>query len=193
MRSVCVFCGSSDRALPQHLDAAARFGDVVAAQGLGLVYGGSSVGSMTRVADAALRGGAQVTGVLPRGLFEKEVAHRGLTELVVVESMHERKAQMAARSDAFVALPGGIGTLEELFEVWTWAVLGIHRKPVGLLEVDGYWSALLAFLDRSVADGFLQPGHRALLFVDEDPARLLDRMRAGPPHAPPRYLGPGES
>ena len=193
MKRVAVFCGSSDLARADHVAAAVAFGALLARRQLGLVYGGSSVGLMGRCADAALHGGGEVQGVLPRGLFAKEIAHRGLSQLHVVESMHERKAKMAALADAFVALPGGLGTLEELFEVWTWAVLGIHRKPVGLLDVDGFYGSLLAFLDRAVADGFLAAPHRALLFVDDDAGRLLDRMAAGPPVAPPRYLGPDET
>jgi uncharacterized protein (TIGR00730 family) len=193
VKRVAVFCGSSDRAAPVHADAATSFGALLARRGLGLVYGGSSVGLMGRCADAALAGGGEALGVLPRGLFAKEIAHRGLTELFVVETMHERKAKMAALADAFVALPGGLGTLEELFEVWTRAVLGIHQKPVGVLDVDGFYAPLLAFLDRAQRDGFLSAGHRSLLFVDDDPERLLDRMAAGPPVIAPRYLGPGET
>lgn len=193
MRTVCVFCGSSDRVSPRYLDVARGFGALLAQEGLGLVYGGSSVGLMGACADAALAGGAEVTGVLPEGLFEREIAHRGLTKLLVVKSMHERKAGMAAHADAFVALPGGLGTLEELFEVLTWAVLGIHRKPIGLLDVDGFYAPLLSFLDGAVREGFLLPAHRSLLLVDTDPARLIARLRQGPPAAPPRYLSPDET
>src|SRR5215207_8224445 len=163
MRSVCVFCGSSSGASPAYGEAARALGAHLAREGLTLVYGGASVGTMGVVADAALAAGGRVVGVIPRGLVAREIAHPGLTELVVVDSMHERKAAMADRADAFVALPGGLGTLEELFEVWTWGLLGIHAKPVALLDADGFYDPLLAFLDRAVDEGFVRAAQRAML------------------------------
>ena len=177
-QSVCVFCGSSPGRLPVYAAAARAFGGLLAARGIGLVYGGGHVGLMGALADGALAGGGSVTGVLPETLVAREVAHRGLAELIVTQTMHERKAVMAARSDAFVALPGGIGTFEELFEVWTWSGLSIHQKPVGLLNVGGYYDALVAFLDRAAAEGFVRPALRELLLVDTDAPALLDRLEA---------------
>jgi uncharacterized protein (TIGR00730 family) len=147
-------------------------------RGIGLVYGGGSVGLMGLLADAVLAGGGMVDGVIPRRLARKEIAHAGLTRLHRVGSMHERKALMADLSDAFVALPGGMGTLEELAEILTWAQLGLHRKPCALLDVEGYWRPLVAFFDHAVEEGFLRPGHRALLLVETDPEALLDRLAA---------------
>ena len=178
LRALCVFCGSSPGARPSYRGAAERLGAAVAARGLDLVYGGAHVGLMGAVADAALAAGGRVIGVLPRALATKELAHRGVTELLVVDSMHERKAEMAERSDAFVALPGGIGTLEEWFEVLTWSQLGFHAKPCALLDVDGYFAPLLALLDRAVAERFVTPAHRAMVLVDDDPERLLDAIAA---------------
>ncbi len=178
---VCVFCGSSDGARPEYLQAARAVGAGLAGRGVGIVYGGAHVGMMGALADAALAAGGEVVGVIPRTLWDREVAHTGITSLRVVTTMHERKALMAELSDAFLALPGGIGTLEELFEVWTWAQLGIHAKPVALLDVAGYYAPLVAFLDSSVAEGFVRPAQRAALLVDDSPARLLDRLA---PHSP---------
>jgi len=175
---VCVFCGSSSGAVPDFAELAERLGALLAARRLGLVYGGASVGLMGRLAGAALAAGGEVIGVIPRSLVEMEVAHTGLSELRVVGTMHERKALMADLADAFIALPGGIGTLDELFEVLTWAQLGLHTKPVGLLDCAHYFAALLAFLDRAVSARFVQPVHRAMLLVDEDPARLLAAFEA---------------
>lgn len=176
MNRVCVFCGSSPGARPGYRAAAERFGTLLAKRGIGLVYGGASVGLMGAVADAALAAGGEVVGVLPRALARKELSHGRLTELRLVDSMHERKAQMADLSDGFVALPGGVGTLEELFEILTWAQLGLHAKPCALLDTDGYFAALLAFLDHAVDERFVRPEHRAMLLVDESPERLLDAM-----------------
>jgi uncharacterized protein (TIGR00730 family) len=173
---LCVFCGSSPGASPAHAEGARAFAAAMARRGIGLVYGGASIGVMGALADAALAGGVEVDGVMPGGLVEREVAHAGLTRLHVVDSMHERKRRMADLADGFVALPGGLGTLEELFEVWTWALLGIHGKPVALLEVDGYWRRLLEFLDQAVDAGFVRAAHREMLLVDDDPGRLLDRI-----------------
>ncbi|HEX2643195.1 MAG TPA: TIGR00730 family Rossman fold protein, partial [Thermoanaerobaculia bacterium] len=149
-------------------------------------------GLMGEVADAALAAGGEVIGVIPYALEAREVGHRGLTEMHVVDSMHERKARMADLSDGFLALPGGIGTLEELFEVWTWGQLGLHAKPCALLDVAGYYSPLLAFLDRTVDEGFLRPAHRAVLLVDADPEALLDRMAGFTPPAVEKWIGRGE-
>jgi uncharacterized protein (TIGR00730 family) len=178
MRRLCVFCGSSSGLRPEYQTAAETLGRALSDRGIGLVYGGAHVGLMGAVADAVLRGGGggEVIGVIPRALVEREIAHRGLTELRVVGSMHERKAVMADLADGFVALPGGAGTLEELFEVWTWAQLGLHRKPCGLLNVNGYFDALGAFLDHASAEQFLRAEHRAMLIMENDPAALLDRF-----------------
>jgi uncharacterized protein (TIGR00730 family) len=171
VRRVCVFCGSRPGARPSYARAAEATARAVAGRGLGLVYGGASVGLMGVMADAALAAGAEVVGVVPRPLVERELAHDGLSELHVVETMHERKALMADLSDGFLALPGGAGTLEELFEVWTWAQLGLHGKPCGLLDVDGYYRGLAAFLDHAVAQRFLTTEHRRTLLLEREPAR----------------------
>lgn len=176
VKNICVFCGSSNGRRPAFARAARQFGAALAGEGLGLVYGGGSIGLMGVVADAALEGGSPVVGVIPRALARREIAHHGLTRLEVVPSMHARKARMARLSDAFVALPGGIGTLEELFEVLTWGYLGIHAKPVGLLDVAGYWRPLVRLLDHAVEEGFLRPAHRKLVVIDRSPARLLARL-----------------
>lgn len=176
MKRICVFCGSSPGADPRFAEGARALGDEIARRGLGLVYGGATVGLMGVVANAALAGGAEVIGVLPSALARKEIAHEGLAELRVVGSMHERKQQMVDLSDGFVALPGGMGTLEELFEVLTWAQLGLHAKPCGLLDVAGFFDDLLRFLDHVVTSRLLKPRHRALLQVERDPARLLDAL-----------------
>jgi uncharacterized protein (TIGR00730 family) len=176
MKRVCVFCGSSPGARASYRDAAVRLGAAIAERGLGLVYGGAHVGLMGVVADAALAARGEVIGVLPRALEARELAHRGLSELHVVASMHERKARMAELSDCFIALPGGVGTLEETFEAWTWTQLGLHAKPCALLDVDGYYAPLQAFLDRAVTERFVRSEHRAMLLVDDDPERLLDAL-----------------
>jgi len=176
MKRICVFCGSSPGHDPRYLEAARDMGRVLAGRGLGLVYGGGSVGLMGAVADAALAAGGEVIGVIPQVLQIRELAHRGLTTLHVVGSMHERKALMAELSDGFVALPGGMGTLEELSEVLTWAQLGLHARPIGLLDVAGYYRPLAEFFDRAVGAGFLRPAHRALLLVGDQPGALLDRF-----------------
>lgn len=185
---VCVFCGSSPGATPAFGQLAAHLGQLLAAQDLALVYGGASVGLMGRLADAALAAGGEVIGVIPQSLVDMEVAHRGLADLRVVSTMHERKALMADLADAFIALPGGIGTLDELFEVLTWAQLGLHTKPAGVLDLDGYYRPLLAFLDGAVEARFLQPTHRAMLLVDDDPQRLLAAFRAYAPPPPFKWV-----
>lgn len=186
MRSVCVFCGSLTGSDPVYAEAARDFGRRLAARGLGLVYGGGHVGIMGAVADGVLGAGGTVVGVIPASMVERELAHPGLTECLVVRTMHERKALMNARSDAFVALPGGIGTLDELFEAWTWAQLGVHRKPVALLDVGGFWGPLVALADHLSERGFLADDSRDMLLADRDPERLLDRLDAW--QAPPRAL-----
>jgi uncharacterized protein (TIGR00730 family) len=177
MQRICVYCGSSPGRSPNYRDVARALGHELAGRGLGLVYGGASIGVMGAVADAALARGGEVVGVIPRSMALKEVAHDGLTELIVVDSMHERKAQMADLSDGFVALPGGWGTLEEIFEMLTWAQLGIHRKPCGLLNVGGYFDHLFAFLETAFSEQFVRDQFRPMLIMEEHPARLLDRLR----------------
>jgi uncharacterized protein (TIGR00730 family) len=176
LRAICVFCGSNAGARKEYAEAAAEVGRAIAARGLALVYGGAAVGLMGTLADAALAAGGKVVGVIPKALVEREIAHAGLTELHAVKSMHERKAMMADRSDAFLALPGGAGTLEEVFEAWTWAQLGHHRKPVGLLNVTGFFDGLVAFLDHQCRERFIRVEHRDMLIVERDPNLLLDRF-----------------
>ena len=178
MRRICVFCGASPGRSPGYLELAASVGAGLASRGIGVVYGGGRVGMMGAVADAALAAGGEVIGVIPRRLVDRELAHRGLTELHIVETLHERKAMMAALADGFIALPGGLGTLEELAEVASWAQLGLHAKPIGLLGPDGYWDALIAWLDHAVAEGFVTPGHRDLVAADPDLETLLARFGA---------------
>jgi uncharacterized protein (TIGR00730 family) len=185
-RRLCVFCGSALGRRAAYAQAARALAAELVRRGIGLVYGGGSVGLMGVLADAVLDGGGQVIGVLPRGLASKELAHAGLTELRLVDSMHERKALMASLADGFVALPGGLGTLEELLEILTWAQLGIHRKPVGLLDVDGYWRGLTAFLHHAVTEGFVRPEYAELLLLDTLPATLLERLQAWRPSAAAR-------
>jgi uncharacterized protein (TIGR00730 family) len=183
LRRVCVFCGSSDGARPEYRAAATALGETLAARGVGLVYGGAHVGLMGRVADACRAAGGEVTGVIPEGLIDAEVAHTGLDDLRIVESMHERKALMADLSDGFVALPGGFGTFEEFCEVVTWSQLGLHPvpKPCGLLDVAGYYAPLVALFDRGVDEGFIRPVHRGLVLAGDEPAALLDALAAWTP------------
>ena len=188
MRRVCVFTGSSAGARHEYQHAAQALGRTLAARGIGLVYGGARVGLMGIVADACLAAGGDAIGVIPQALVAKEIAHTGLTELRVVSSMHERKALMADLSDAFVALPGGWGTFEELCEVVTWAQLGLHRKPCGVLNVLGYFDGLLAFAAHAVEEGFVRREHRELLMVADDAAALLDRFAAYQPAAVEKWL-----
>jgi hypothetical protein len=176
MHAICVFCGASAGDRPAYADAARALAALLAERDLTLIYGGGSIGVMGILADAMLAGGGRVIGVLPEHLVRREVAHARVTEMHIVGSMHERKALMARRADAFIALPGGLGTLEELFEVLTWSQLGLHSKPCALLNVDGYYDPLIAFLDGAVARGFVQPRHRDMLLIDAHPARLLDRI-----------------
>jgi hypothetical protein len=189
LHAVTVFCGSSAGTNPAFRDAAVALGRALAVSGRTLVYGGGHVGLMGLLADAALGAGGHVVGVIPEALMAREVGHRGLPDLRVVGSMHERKALMADLGDAFVALPGGFGTLDELFEAVTWAQLGFHRKPIGLLDVDGYFEPLLRFADRSVADGFVRAEHRSLLVVERDVTALLARLEAFDAHPVPKWTG----
>jgi uncharacterized protein (TIGR00730 family) len=183
LRRVAVYCGSRDGADAAFGRAADAMGELLAARGIGVVYGGATVGLMGRVAQAALAGGGEVIGVLPAALEARELAHHGLSELHVVGSMHERKALMADLADGFVALPGGLGTLDELFEVLTWGQLGIHAKPIGLLNVAGFFGPLIGMIDGFVADGFVDAEVRGALAVDEDPATLIDALAAATPPA----------
>jgi uncharacterized protein (TIGR00730 family) len=180
LRRVCVFCGSQHGVRPQYTEAARAMGTTLAAAGIDLVYGGGRVGLMGEVADAVLAAGGEVIGVIPHHMSDREIAHYGLTDLRIVGSMHERKALMYELSEAFVALPGGLGTLEELFEITTWSQLGLHAKPTGLLDVDGFYSPLVGFLDRLVAEGFVRERHRRLLRVAATPAALLEQLAVFP-------------
>jgi len=178
LRRVAVFSGSRSGARPIYLAAATSLGEELVRRAIGLVYGGASVGLMGAVADAVMRGGGAAIGVIPASLRAREIAHLGLTELHVVDSMHERKALMSNRADGFIALPGGFGTFDELFEVLTWAQLGMHQKPIGLLDVDGYFDPLVAMVTHAVAEGFVLAEHARLLIVEREPARLVDAMTA---------------
>jgi uncharacterized protein (TIGR00730 family) len=177
MKRICVYCGSSPGRLPRYREVARVLGHELVGRGLGLVYGGASIGVMGAVADAVLERGGEVIGVIPQSMAVKEVAHHALTELIVVGSMHERKAQMAELSDGFVALPGGWGTLEEIFEILTWAQLGYHRKPCGLLNVAAYFDHLSAFLETAFSERFVKEEYRPMIINEDDPVRLLDRFR----------------
>jgi hypothetical protein len=176
LHRVCVFCGSSPGARPEYADAASAVGRLLATSGITLVYGGASIGLMGVLADATLQSGGRVIGVIPRALVDQEIAHAGLTELRVVETMHERKAEMADLSDGFLALPGGLGTLEELFEIWTWGNLGYHQKPCGLLNTSEYYTSLLKFVDDMVVEKFVRETQRGMLIVDRDAETLLRAM-----------------
>ena len=176
MRRICVFCGSQVGGQPLYAAAATAVGTLLALRGIGLVYGGGKVGLMGVLADAALAAGGEVIGVIPERLMNRELGHGGVTDLRVVDSMHERKAMMSDLSDAFIALPGGYGTFEEFFEVVTWMQLGIHAKPCGLLNVGGYYDMLLALLDHAAGESFIRPQHRGLVLVDTEPAMLLQQL-----------------
>ncbi len=176
MRRVCVFCGSNHGARPSYTSAAQSLGAALARRGVGLVYGGGGVGLMSVLADSVLAAGGEVIGVIPEALVAKEVAHKSLSDLRVVGSMHERKALMAELAEAFIALPGGYGTLEEFCEVITWAQLGLHAKPCGVLNIDGFYDPLLAFFDHAVAEEFVRPAHRSLVVEAQDAERLLDAL-----------------
>jgi uncharacterized protein (TIGR00730 family) len=188
LRRVCVYCGSSLGTQPAYEAAAIALAAELAARGLGLVYGGSHVGLMGVVADTALAAGGEVVGVIPEALMAQEIAHTGLRDLIVVRSMHERKARMSELADAFIALPGGFGTLEEFAEAVTWTQLGIHLKPCGLLDVEGYWQPLLNWMDRAVAEGFLKAANRALVIDAADPDKLLDRLETWEPNLVHKWI-----
>jgi uncharacterized protein (TIGR00730 family) len=192
MKRICVFCGSSPGVRPEYADAAQAMGRALAGQGMGLVYGGGRVGLMGIVADAVMQAGGEAVGVIPEALMRREVGHQALTELHVVGSMHERKALMADLSDGFVAMPGGYGTFEEFCEVITWSQLGIHPKPCALLNVAGYYDALLAMFDHGVAEGFIRPQHRAMVLTEADPDRLIEQMRSFVPPDAEKWITPGE-
>ena len=178
MKKVCVYCGSSAGKRPEYAYAARSLAKALTQRGIGLVYGGASVGIMGEIADAVLAGGGNVIGVIPQALANKEVAHEGLTELKIVGSMHERKQVMMDLSDGFIALPGGLGTQEELFEVLTWSQLGFHKKPCGLLNVEGYYDKLCSFLDHAVEEQFVKTHHREMLLLEDSPEKLLTLMEA---------------
>ncbi|MBB4866610.1 uncharacterized protein (TIGR00730 family) [Pseudomonas nitritireducens] len=188
LRSICVFCGASPGATPIYQEAAEALGRYLAENGIQLVYGGGAVGLMGMVANAALAAGGEVIGIIPQSLKDAEVGHSGLTRLEVVDGMHARKARMAELSDAFIALPGGLGTLEELFEVWTWGQLGYHAKPLGLLEVNGFFDPLLTFLDHLVQERFVRQPHRDMLQRAASPAELVSALAAWKPLAAPKWV-----
>lgn len=181
MKRICVFCGSSPGARPEYVEAARQLGRTLASKGIELVYGGAKVGTMGQVANAALEAGGEVIGVIPEQLVEKEVAFTELTNLQVVGTMHERKARMVELSDGFIALPGGLGTFEEFFEALTWAQLSIHHKPCGLLNVCGYYDKLIAFIDHAIEQQFVKSEYRAMVLIDEDSERLLEKFAAYQP------------
>lgn len=193
MQRICVFCGSSPGLDPAFAEAARALGRALAREALGLVYGGGNIGLMGLLADAALAGGGEVIGVIPQALVDKELAHRGVTQLRVVRSMHERKALMAELADAFVALPGGYGTLEELCEIVTWAQLGLHHKPCGLLNAQGFYDPLLAQIEQAVRQRFIRPEHQAFLVVEPAPEPLLRRLMQVHPPALPKWIDRDET
>ena len=193
MKRICVYCGSSLGLLPDYRDAAQVLGHELAARGLGLVYGGASVGVMGAVADAVLEKGGQAIGVIPFALATREVAHDGLDELFVVESMHERKAKMAELSDGFIALPGGWGTIEEIFEMLTWAQLGFHQKPCGLLNISGYYDHLYTFLEHAINQRFVREEYRPMIMMEQTADGLLDRYQQYQAPSVKKWIGPEET
>lgn len=193
LKSLCVYCGSSSGRMDAYAAAARALAQAMVERGIRLVYGGASVGIMGVVADEVLRLGGKAVGVIPEALMRKELAHAGLTQLHVTPSMHARKTLMAELADAFVALPGGIGTMEEMFEIWTWGQLGLHRKPCGLLNVAGYYDALIAFLDHAAGEQFVRPDQRRMLVVESAPAVLLDRLATYTPPELSKWVGLGET
>lgn len=193
MKRICVYCGSSPGVQPAYLEAAGELARAMVERGTGLVYGGGSVGLMGGLADAVLDAGGEVIGVIPRDLAEREVAHRGVSDLRVVESMHQRKALMAELADGFIAMPGGFGTIEELLEVLTWSQLDFHRKPCAILNVAGYFDALLQFLDYSVEQQFVKPVHRDMVLVHEQPAQVLAMMASHQQPLVDKWIGRGEA
>lgn len=189
MNRICVFCGTNPGSRPEYGSAARGLGKVLATEEIELVYGGASVGIMGQLADSVQEHGGHVTGIIPQQLVEKEAAHTGIRNLIVVASMHQRKSQMADLSDGFIALPGGIGTLEGFFEILTWGQLGIHAKPSGILNIEGYFDGLTGFLDHAVREGFLTEAHRNAIIVESTPAALLKRMRAFTPPEGEKFMG----
>ncbi|SFB74257.1 hypothetical protein SAMN04515619_101310 [Collimonas sp. OK412] len=188
IKSLCVYCGSSPGATPVYADAARGLAQAMVKQGIALVYGGGNVGLMGIIADEVLRLGGQATGVIPQALLQKELGHKGLTQLHIVKDMHERKAMMADLSDGFIAMPGGVGTLEELFEVFTWAQLGFHQKPIGLLNVDGFYDGLLQFIQHMVSQRFLKGEQAEILIAAAQGEELLQRFQSFVPHLVPKWL-----
>ena len=193
MKSICVYCGSSPGRQEAYSDAARELARSLVDRNIRLVYGGASVGIMGLLADTVLQLGGQAVGVIPEALVRREVAHKRLTELHITQSMHERKMLMAELSDGFIALPGGIGTLEELFEVWTWAQLGLHKKPCGLLNIAGYFDSLATFLGHAVAEQFIKPAHHSILIVERDSKVLLDRFGGYEPPAVTKWVDKEET
>jgi uncharacterized protein (TIGR00730 family) len=193
MRRICVFCGSSAGIRPVYAETARVLGRLMVERNLGLVYGGGNVGLMGTIADAVTEGGGHVVGVIPEALMKRELAHRGVAELLIVQSMHERKAKMAELSDAFIAMPGGFGTFEEFCEILTWAQLGLHRKPCGMLNVEGYYDPLISLFDQAVSEGFLHPENRRLVIQETDPERLLDKLANFTPFKTERWIDRDES
>ena len=196
MRTLCVYCGSSPGVDAGYLAAADDLATAMTARNISLVYGGASIGMMGRIADKVLENGGRVIGIIPRALADLEIAHQGLTELILVDDMHERKSRMAEASEGFVAMPGGLGTLEELFEVWTWSQLGIHHKPVGILNAMGFYDQLIGFLDWQVTQGYVKPAHRDILQVDSEGVGLVEKLREWSPTVTsklPDGFKPGQS
>jgi uncharacterized protein (TIGR00730 family) len=193
LKRVCVFCGSSIGNNPAYREAAEALGKLLAARGIGLVYGGGNVGLMGVIAETVLAAGGEVIGVIPQALADREIAHVGVTDLRVVDSMHTRKAMMADLSDAFIAMPGGVGTFEEFFEAVTWTQLGVHRKPCGLLNAGAFYTPLAAFIDLAVTEGFIKPLHRAMIVVDDHPERLLDALAKVEIPNVPKWIGRDET
>ena len=191
IRRLAIFCGSNPGARPEYKAVTRSFGNALCERGIEVVYGGSSVGLMAVLADTMLEAGGGITGVILRMLVDREVANTALSDLRIVESMHERKSLMAELADGFVALPGGIGTLEEFFEIWTWAQLGMHEKPCGLLNVAGYFDPLLSFLDRAVDEGFVRQVHREMVIVESDPEALIDKFGEYDPPRVVKWLNAG--
>jgi uncharacterized protein (TIGR00730 family) len=193
MNRICIFCGSSTGVRSEYADAAKAMGQALLRRRIGLVYGGGCVGLMGTVADAVMGGGGEVIGVIPEALVTRELAHGDITQLIIVHSMHDRKAKMAELADAFIALPGGYGTFEEFCEILTWAQLGLHRKPCGILNVNNYYEPLLRLFDNAVAEGFLRPGNRRLVIEETDPSRLLDMLETYIPPQTEKWIRGDES
>ncbi|MBA2117784.1 LOG family protein YvdD [Planctomycetes bacterium FF15] len=193
MESLCVFCGSASGSRPAYVQVAQQLGRLMAERKIQLIYGGGKVGMMGALADAVLAAGGEVIGVIPGALVERELAHHGVTDLIIVDSMHQRKAKMSDLSDGFLALPGGYGTLEELFEVITWAQLGFHAKPCGLLNVEGFFDPLLAMLDQAADQQFMSPENRSLLLTASEPSEVLQQLIDAHPHENPRWIDRSET